>query len=642
MRRAMRWHEWRAIPDPKPDDPDHTKKVPFYVNGAPRGATDTPEDWAQLASYQDALSVVGRYAGLAFALGPDGSGGYWQGVDFDDVAQNQLSDLANVRFGYVELSPSGNGCHVIGYGPDFQPLGSNGTGIEAYAHGRYFTVTFNTIFDGPLVDLAAWVASTLAPRHQTHAQRGQAGSSTGSVYVDPQTVTELRSALNAVPADDYHVWVRMGCALSEIEQGRELWLSWSQQSSKWKPTDAKKWDSFRADRTSYQAVFAEAQRHGWVNPRSNAAQVEPAPQEGFVIKFTKPGEIIVEIKYLIDPWLPRATVIGCYGRGEAGKSSWVAQTCAAASRQVSTLWITSEENPSHIRKRHEKCGGEPGTLAVLEAVPTKLDPKTKKPIATSINVYEHLEPAIENFLAHPERRADRPLGIVVLDAVVALVTFDKGENANADKGVKRLIAFLVKTSERYNITIEILGHLNKGTHTENIADAVTGAAAWTNSVRLAFMFAKDLESQSYEGFVRTAKTNTGTHFGAQYRTVPVHTLRERPDGRNDVLCGIAMLGPVVWGEMALREMMAGEKSDPLLERVEQARTKIQTLVDATLQVLRGVPSTTRKAVEATVLSQKFNKRHWLKADAILSSKHGVQISAVQHGELTYWLQQTNG
>ncbi|MBK6674855.1 MAG: hypothetical protein IPG49_15870 [Proteobacteria bacterium] len=121
---------------------------------------------------------------------------------------------------------------------------------------------------------------------------------------------------------------------------------------------------------------------------------------------------------------------------------------------------------------------------------------------------------------------------------------------------------------------------------------MTGAAAWTNSVRLAFMFVKDMETENYEGFIRTVKSNTGTHFGAIYRTVPVYTLRQRTDGHHDVLCGAVMIGGTVWGEVALREMM-GDVDDRWLNRREQKRQKVQAIVDATMQALRGGPTTRR-------------------------------------------------
>lgn len=633
MVNARRWILW-----------DVTRQ-PHYIDGTPRrGTLDTPEDQSRFGTYDQAIDMLAfddrEWAGVGFALGPDGSGGHWQGIDLDDIPDGQLDHWAALLPGYVEVSPSGKGLHAIGYGRHFVSLGSNGSGFEAYAGGRYFTFTGEIRKNDPLICLAEIVETKVAPLHSKPNDTRSSGTSS----IDPKTVTELRSALNHMRSDSYDIWYRMGLALRELgDTGRGLWMDWSATSPKFNAHEAaRKWEQLGAPRdTGYQAVFAEAQRNGWVNPGSKSARLETATttQGDFKFKFNMPGEPVVTTECILDPWLPRGTVIGCYGRGEAGKSSFVAKACAVASSQVSTLWISSEENPSYIRQRHFSCGGETNTLAVPDVIPTKRDPVTNKPVATSFNVYEHLEPAIEAFKRDAQARRDRPLGIVVLDAVVALVTWAKNESANSDEGVKRLIATLVKIGERHGITIIILGHLNKGTHREHIADAVTGSAAWTNSVRLAFMFVKDIESQNYEGFVRTVKSNTGTHFGAIYKTVPVYTLRERPDGKHDVLCGVEFVTSIVWGELALREMMVGENGDALLDRVAQKRSKIDTLVEATLAQLRAYPGTTRKAVEAT-LDDKVNNRHWQKADETLARDHGVQIQPATHGELMYSLNRT--
>ena len=82
MRNAKRWLLYKMVqrPDNKPD------KVPYYINGKPRNGTlDSPEDVRQLATYQEAASIIDTndvYSGLGFALGQDGEG-YWQGIDVD-------------------------------------------------------------------------------------------------------------------------------------------------------------------------------------------------------------------------------------------------------------------------------------------------------------------------------------------------------------------------------------------------------------------------------------------------------------------------------------------------------------------------------------------------------------------------------
>ena len=81
-------------------------------------------------------------------------------------------------------------------------------------------------------------------------------------FVTPEQVVELRSALASMRSDDRDLWVANGQRLKKLgEAGRALWMEWSQQSDKFDPADAARvWDSFTADRTGYQAIFAEAQR----------------------------------------------------------------------------------------------------------------------------------------------------------------------------------------------------------------------------------------------------------------------------------------------------------------------------------------------------------------------------------------------
>lgn len=251
----------------------HRAKVPHYANGSTRSATDTSEDQAQLVSYDEACDArdAGGYDGIGFALGPDGDGGHWQGIDLDDIKTNGLASIANSLPGYVERSPSGNGAHAIGYGERFDTLGANGSGIEAYSYGRYFTVTERAIRHASLTDLAPIVRRDLAAQHS--AMRAQHEQRVAAMVVPSETITDLRSALAHLRADDYDVFIANGQALKELaDVGRGLWIEWAQSSTKWRPEDARRWDTFDGVRTGYAAVFAKAQAAGWVNPRSKAAQ----------------------------------------------------------------------------------------------------------------------------------------------------------------------------------------------------------------------------------------------------------------------------------------------------------------------------------------------------------------------------------
>lgn len=172
MLQAKRWLVWRSV---KKSGCEKPKKIPYYTSGKERGkriALDSEKDIAQLATIEEAQAALkqGKYSGLGFALGPDGSAHCWQGIDLDGIIENGLQELAATLPGYVETSPSGLGVHGIGYGRSFKVLGSNGTGVEAYSGKRYFTFT-GLYLRGDLECLADHVEQTLAPIHSSTFHR---------------------------------------------------------------------------------------------------------------------------------------------------------------------------------------------------------------------------------------------------------------------------------------------------------------------------------------------------------------------------------------------------------------------------------------------------------------------------------------
>lgn len=196
---ARRWLLW-CWGTPREDG--KRAKVPYYAGGGKRRTTGTPEDTARLVTYDEAMAAAWRlpgvYVGLGFALG-DG----WQGIDLDSVRQNRLSDLANALPSYVELSPSGNGCHAIGFGRPFDTLPPDKTtGIEAYAHSRFFTFTGWVIRFGPLACLADFVEQRLVARHggaQSTGPQMPRMPDEPETLSDDAVMRQFLSASNAAP-----------------------------------------------------------------------------------------------------------------------------------------------------------------------------------------------------------------------------------------------------------------------------------------------------------------------------------------------------------------------------------------------------------------------------------------------------------
>lgn len=331
----------------------------------------------------------------------------------------------------------------------------------------------------------------------------------------------------------------------------------------------------------------------------------------------------VRLSYLVDPYLPSACVVGFYGRGGSAKSSFLASLAARISdeQEASTLWVSVEEPPDWIKVRHMKIGGMEGTLAVVKAVASKTDAHGRV-IASNFNVYEHLEPAILKARAEFEviHVPFKPLRLVVLDTAVGLTTWSKNESPNDDASVKRLLGYLQALAERCSVTIAVIGHSNKGKH-DHFADTVAGASAWTNSPRLSFVHARD-RREEFACVMQVAKSNLTQRFAATYTTEPVHTLHQRDEGADSVLCRVEF-GELVWGEEEASELFEEATKKPHEDEdggsgggghrpsvVSQMVTAVSQMVQSSAHPV------TRDMVEATA-GRTFSRREWTKADDLL-------------------------
>lgn len=130
------------------------RKVPKSPHGGNARSND-PSTWG---TYEEALASASRngYSGVGLML-TDG----YIGIDLDGAVENgEIADWAQdiVRYfgSYTELSPSGSGLHVIAWAdPEYVgPVGraDRSAGIEIYNHGRYFTVTGESVNSAPIVD----------------------------------------------------------------------------------------------------------------------------------------------------------------------------------------------------------------------------------------------------------------------------------------------------------------------------------------------------------------------------------------------------------------------------------------------------------------------------------------------------------
>lgn len=517
MLAAKRWLVW------KPD------KRPFYLDGTPRrGVLDAEADRNSLGTYEDACKVVeasqGQFAGVGFALGPDGSGRCWQGIDLDRIPSNGLHELANNAPGYVELSPSGEGIHAIGYGRTFETLGPNGSGVEAYANGRYFTFTGHTIRDAELVCIADYVEQRVA---QVHGQaRGRRAQDSGAICVSRQVIKELRSALLYMRADDRELWIRMGMALRELgENGRGLWLEWSATSAKFKPEDARTWDSFNPIATGYRVVFAEAQRQGWPNPNSSEARFsEGGPpidpdDESWVVSV---GDVLSspspKPEFLTEQLMPAGEVTLFAAHGGTGKSllmlMWAVH--AALGRpflgkyvlQAPVIFYSGEDRADVVRFRLAKiCEGldcDPTHVAQLLTIVDATDDPVlfteridggKGKCTVTTRVYDRL------------KRLGDKRGARYFFIDNASDTFDADEIKRAP--VRHFLRALRALGAERRAGVMLAAHVDKQTAKGyGFGQEYSGSTAWNNSAR-SRLFLEAATEEEPDLLLKHGKSNHG-------------------------------------------------------------------------------------------------------------------------------------
>lgn len=504
MRNAKRWLIWdySQAPTGKPS------KIPFYTNGEPRGKTDTAEDRALLATLDDAIQAVAKYSykGIGFALGDDGSGHYWQGIDLDDLPNRpEIQYLADELPGYTETSPSGRGKHAIGYGRKFPTLGSNGTGIEAYSTGRFFTVTADGSGINEPCDLFDYVQTQLLPIHTQRKLSPETPSLPSIETIDPQQWTELRSALLSMRSDDRDLWVRMGFALKNLgDLGRGLWLQWSRSSEKFDPLEAARtWDSLNPEKISYKTVFHEAQEHGWINPASNASILSASNITDSPI-FQNFANCIVNLDDVIDVdsphphaiemIVPQGEVTLLAGHGGSGKSyiALFMAICVALGLpfdslktiQSRVLFFSAEDDKAELLRRVAKiCHMQDIQQADLKNWLHLMDVSEINPTLYHLVQKDHGQitnqlKALANYVKEHE------IGLIIIDN--ASDTFEGNEIVRTQ--VRAFIRSIRTYLARPNNAVILLAHISKmAAHSKKGAmgtdEDYSGSTAWHNSVR---------------------------------------------------------------------------------------------------------------------------------------------------------------
>jgi hypothetical protein len=228
-----------------------------------------PSSWV---SFHEAAEIAGRHPdelGIGIVL-VEGSG--FEGLDFDDCIgeagelHGEVAELINIAGSYAEVSPSGRGIRLLGYG---QPLGSSdrkvsktrsGIGIERYTGRRFLTITGNGAAM-PLADMTALREILDASIFARKPPAPRQSNSAGDAGFDTAVCMHCLELLSPARCDDYYGWLKTGTALAELgDEHADAFIQWSSTSPSFDAEECRrKWDSL-----SRQATGDTGKAVGWM------------------------------------------------------------------------------------------------------------------------------------------------------------------------------------------------------------------------------------------------------------------------------------------------------------------------------------------------------------------------------------------
>lgn len=181
------------------------------------------------------------------------------GLDYDGVISKEglplpefHEELSNLPDTYVEISPSGTGVRVFGYGDIRNIGGRKGSHYEQYSTGRYLTVTGNANGQGgkPLIDLTQFTQNRGNERSDVSTVKEYVGNtSTIQTFKGNPKIDYIIDNLSLLPSEAYKDWLDIGMILHYESGGSEEalneWDEWSEGDPSWEPGKCReKWASF--------------------------------------------------------------------------------------------------------------------------------------------------------------------------------------------------------------------------------------------------------------------------------------------------------------------------------------------------------------------------------------------------------------
>ena len=260
LKKTPRWVLWRLL---EKGDTENTAwaKVPAQTNGLAASSTN-PDTWTDFLSVQDAYqSNPEKFAGIGFVFTTQDN---LVGIDLDDCydphigfTNAAMQQLASSIEGYMEISPSGTGVKIFTRAEQFAAHADHAIGFEAYASGRYFTVTGHHL-SGSVPDAPQDLTAVIPER--TLQRTGDAFGD----YVAPLEDWDINRVeaelLNNFSDYGYESWLKVGMIMHHQFNGDieacEAWDRWSSNGQKYHTNACHaKWKTFKGSGSTLRSLI---------------------------------------------------------------------------------------------------------------------------------------------------------------------------------------------------------------------------------------------------------------------------------------------------------------------------------------------------------------------------------------------------
>lgn len=334
-------------------------KIPYSpITGQPANVND-PTTWG---NFDDAVKVVSSnshmYSGIGFVLTDNDPFTF---IDLD-VAQGEQPTADQQRIydefdSYSELSPSGNGVHIIANGK--VPTGRRKGNVEVYSGQRFMTMTGNVIRKSPInthTDLlkSLWVEMGGAKPEAVYIE------SAPQIKEDSDIIKSAKSASNSekfIDLFDHGNWQKYYPSQSEADQTLlNLIAFYSNNKEQVK----------RIFLASKLGQRDKAKRNNYINPMTEKAfdqKLQPVDFSGLRNQITKPKDVqpnagryrpllaadfstLPPMEWRIKNLVPASGLYCAYGPSGSGKSFLMTDMAAAIAEGCP--WFGHRVKPSHV------------------------------------------------------------------------------------------------------------------------------------------------------------------------------------------------------------------------------------------------------------------------------------------------------